>query len=125
MQVVAERRGFRMHGREHQSLLGVKFETQGRRRASFLIPPECRCILVDGIRVQRDDEHPSLRGIGPCALLGVVPRHARRHVAIDLGRPPLDVAQPIVALQGRCGWFACGEESFGQMETIGVGERKG
>jgi len=52
MQVVTERRSLGMPCQEHQSLLGVKFKTQGRRRASFLIPPECRCVFIDGVRME-------------------------------------------------------------------------
>jgi hypothetical protein len=52
MQVVTERRSLGMRCEEHQSLLGVKFKTQGRCRASFLIPSECRRVFVDGVRVE-------------------------------------------------------------------------
>lgn len=124
MQVVTERRSLGMPCQKHQSLIGVTFKSQGRCSASFLIPPECRCILLDGTGMQRDDEHPSLRGTGPSTLLGVFPRYACRYAAIYLGRSPLNVAQPSIALQGRCRRVGGGEQGLSQMETIRLRERQ-
>lgn len=101
-----------MHCQEHQSLLGLKFKTQGRRRASFPIPSERRRVFGDGVWMERDDEHPSLCGTAAGALLGVFPRYACRHTAIGLGRSPLNIAQPLIAVQGRYGRSRCGEEGF-------------